>query len=991
MKKLTNIRWRSLIVLAALVVTLGYGGTRALAADAFKVSGTISNQNGSGVQNVAVTATTPGTATVVAGPVASGADGSYEFFVEQGTYDLHFLPPASSGLSELIQSNVVVDADRTVGVQLAPATEQHRFSGVLTDSHGNPLPGIQVRLNSSFVMAANANGEFSGTVAAGTYDVSIRKDSLDAPEYPYFWLPYGTVDLTSADVVRNFQLPPVLKLSVTTLNSDGVPVSNQAVSLQNDPLLESDGGRSNALGVAELRMIEGIAIPEGSVCTTFNPGNARVCNTEPISATQNTNITLQAPDLNLHTITGTVTDADGVGVAGLDVKFINGPNPGGGKTDASGNYTFTTIVGTYDVLVTKDDSGIAKKFPYFTLGMGQVDATTNVTKNIQLPAVRNLTVTFNQPDGTPVAAPIGYSVGDRFQPGNAAWQANSGSAGQAVLPVLDGLTLPAGAVCAYAYGDTICNTASIPVTQDVNLALVAPVTHTFSGKLLDANGVAMRNIRVELNGYGVVTSKTGDFSVTLKAGTYDLVFRNDTTQPGLPYFRLPFGTVDLTTADVTSNYNLPRLFSLGVTVKDKDGNPAVQSVSISTPAHFNGALTNSAGFVSLPVFEGKTIEAGELCTIFQNGSAICNATALPVTGNLTFLFQQSADPVKPPAPANVVGNLVNGQPIITWDAVTEADHYVIYRDGAVLGVVNATEYTDATAEPGEHVYYVVAVNSSGVSSDPSESVTVTVAAADTTPPTVGDFTLPAKSVDQSVQFNVPATDDGSGVAGGEFFYGTDPGVGNANSMTYANGNLTGTLGNTLPAGVYKVWARAQDNAGNWSEVKSADLVVTAPVSQARGQQISFRPTAGTDVLPNMGSATIFNSAQANFNVNYSGSGVASGSNFTFTYNTGGFWCSFLPFLGGCHTFTVTMTNVASFQLYGQNYSQARIVGTANVTIDGVTTSRPFAAEVVDGNRVNSSTQDSYELKIYEAGANPETATAEYHVTRTIGRGGVTIQ
>lgn len=996
MRAFINIGRRGILVFAAIMIAFGGTGLPALAADTFQVSGTITNQNGTGVQNVAVTATNPGTTTVVAGPVSSAANGAYQLSVAPGTYDLHYLPQSGSSLSELIQTNVEVTANRTVSVQLTPASEQHTFSGVLTDYHGNPASGIQVRLNGNTVMAADSAGHFSGTFVAAEYEVSIRKDSLDLPEYPYFWLPYGTVDLTNADVIHNYQLPPVFTLSVTALQYNGTPVANQIVRLETDPYNPTEVATAftNAQGVAQVPIIKDVAIPAGSVCTTFNPGNAKVCNTDPIAATGNANITLTAPDLNLRTVSGRVTDAQGNGVASLDVMLKNGPAEAWAKTNPEGNYTVTTIGGVYDMQLMKDDSGIALEFPYFTMATGQVDSSTaDITKNVQLPAVKNLTVTFTQPNGAPINAPVNYWVGDRFQPGHESWRVQTNSAGQAVLPVMEGITLPAGSICGFAFGDNYCHQSAVPVTQDVSVALAGPATRTFSGTLKDANGVAVKNTQVLIGGTGTTTTKTGFFSVTVKAGVHELKFRNDTTQAGLPFFTLPFGTVDLTENNVQANYNLPRLYNLAVTVKDVDGNPLSQHVDITSPENFNHRLTTN-GVANLPVFENTTIGTGELCTTFQvEWTTVCNATPIAITGDATFVFQQSPAPVKPDAPANLWGIVdVNGDPVLSWDVVTGAAHYIVYRDGEMLATVPDTsnEYHDLAAEPGEHTYYVVAVSPSGGVSDPSPSVTLNVANGDTTPPTVSSFTLPSKPANQTMSFTVGATDEGSGVAGGEFFYGADPGVGNGTTMTYANGNLNGMLTNTMPAGVYQVSVRAQDNAGNWSDTKSATIVVTASVNRAQGQT-SFKPSAGTDVLPNMSSATIFNNAQANLNVRQQNGGIASTSAFTFTYNTGSFLCTFFPGLSGCHTFTVNMANASTFQLYGTNYSKARIVGAAQVTVDGVTSVRPFVAEIVDGNRVNGSTQDSYELRMYPVGADVNSAAAEWHVTKTVSRSSMTIQ
>jgi hypothetical protein len=82
-----------------------------------------------------------------------------------------------------------------------------------------------------------------------------------------------------------------------------------------------------------------------------------------------------------------------------------------------------------------------------------------------------------------------------------------------------------------------------------------------------------------------------------------------------------------------------------------------------------------------------------------------------------------------------------------------------------------------------------------------------------------------------------AADDGpvgiaSGVVGGEYFVGADPGVGLGTVMAYVGGNLSLAAGDNtfvnLAAGVYQVGVRSVDAAGNWSVMSAGQLTVVLP-------------------------------------------------------------------------------------------------------------------------------------------------------------------
>jgi virginiamycin B lyase len=152
------------------------------------------------------------------------------------------------------------------------------------------------------------------------------------------------------------------------------------------------------------------------------------------------------------------------------------------------------------------------------------------------------------------------------------------------------------------------------------------------------------------------------------------------------------------------------------------------------------------------------------------------------------------------APTGLNGASPTNQPVIGWNSVTGADHYNVYRDSNSVGSSSTTSFTDSSATEGSHTYSVTAVDLLGSESPQSSPITILV---DKTAPTIGALSWSSnpKATTASTTLTASTSDSLSGVAGGEYFIGSDPGVGNGTAASYSGGNLSATIGASLNPGV----------------------------------------------------------------------------------------------------------------------------------------------------------------------------------------------
>ncbi len=174
-------------------------------------------------------------------------------------------------------------------------------------------------------------------------------------------------------------------------------------------------------------------------------------------------------------------------------------------------------------------------------------------------------------------------------------------------------------------------------------------------------------------------------------------------------------------------------------------------------------------------------------------------------------------------PTGLTAATPTNSPALTWNSVIGADHYLVYRDGTQIASIASTTYSDAAVTQGTHSYAVAAAANTTQTGLQSSAVSLVV---DKTAPTIsGPAINPTVMLfTHNTTVSATAADTLSGVARGEYYIDTDPGVGHGVSMTYASGKISKTATiSGLSNGNHRIYMRSLDNAGNWSTVVSVQF------------------------------------------------------------------------------------------------------------------------------------------------------------------------
>jgi virginiamycin B lyase len=189
-----------------------------------------------------------------------------------------------------------------------------------------------------------------------------------------------------------------------------------------------------------------------------------------------------------------------------------------------------------------------------------------------------------------------------------------------------------------------------------------------------------------------------------------------------------------------------------------------------------------------------------------------NLTEYPITGI-------------PSAPTGLHATSPATQASLAWTVSPDAASYNVYRNGTLIGNTSNTTYLDSPTS-GNYSYYVKAVGSGGLESDPSNTINVVVATA----PLV-TITNPTNNSTVSGTVSVTGTVYSASTYSRSFYIFNSSGQAVGSQYQFAVPNSTTTMSYTwdttqVPNGVYTLNLSARDSQGNKDANSTSVVKVT---------------------------------------------------------------------------------------------------------------------------------------------------------------------
>ncbi|WP_373280695.1 glycosyl hydrolase family 18 protein [Paenibacillus pini] len=384
-------------------------------------------------------------------------------------------------------------------------------------------------------------------------------------------------------------------------------------------------------------------------------------------------------------------------------------------------------------------------------------------------------------------------------------------------------------------GSTLVKSVNGATTTALVSGFTGNNTYTFTVKAKDPAG----NLSAASNAITVVTSPPivdnqppsvpGNLVSTAKTKTsvtlsWDASTDNDDVSVYDIYQNgaLVKSTANLT--DTVSSLTAGTTYTFYVKAKDLSGNASAASTSIT--------VTTQAD-PNYPVWQPSTAYAvgtyvtynGKLykCTYAHTSLVGWEPSASPTLWQLQAAPPQ--DTQAPTAPTNLaVSAQTANSATLTWTAASDnlgVTGYDVYQGNALVGNVTGTSYT-ATGLTGGAAYSftVKAKDAAGNVSAASNVANVTLAAADTTVPTIpGNVAVSAKTA-TTATLTWSASTDNVGVTGYDVYKG------NTLVTSVSGSTLTATVSGLTPSTAYTFTVKAKDAAGNVSAASNAATITT---------------------------------------------------------------------------------------------------------------------------------------------------------------------
>ena len=241
-------------------------------------------------------------------------------------------------------------------------------------------------------------------------------------------------------------------------------------------------------------------------------------------------------------------------------------------------------------------------------------------------------------------------------------------------------------------------------------------------------------------------------------------------------------------------------------------------------------------------------------TVLAAGPVTSAVTATPNPNNGTLALNSTSQVVRVKATITSTGSTVSAaEGFIDSNPATSVRGFALVASDGAWNAATESAYADipltniVALPDGNHLIYVRGKDAVG---NWGAAVPVTLLM-DRTAPTLASATLTPSTVAYgavSTLLTLAATDAGSGVAGGQYWFdGTTTPPAGAIAFTGTSPTINTSA---LSGGVHSVRVRVQDAAGNWSTVATATLTVVQAVndSQAITANTSASQTVNTATL-----------------------------------------------------------------------------------------------------------------------------------------------
>ena len=657
------------------------------------------------------------------------------------------------------------------------ATSLGSLAGQVVDSSGFPVTNATVIANGQSFTTANDGLFRIANLPAGTYTLTSSATGFSN-------LNMQAAVVAGSDTMLSVRMGVAVGQFTGTVTSSGVPFAGAVVEAISGSLIVGTG-------VTDANGTYSVYLPAGTYSLTVsaagNLNNTVTGQTLSNGQVKTVNLTIS----HAGNITGVVKDSNGTPLANVHVDISSASFIAGATTDGSGNFsTIGLPTGTYSAIAS---------YP----GLGTVNLA-NISVNPNLSTA--VTLQFSAASSTLTAGLVGYWNFDEGSGTLAHDTSGSGYNGN-----ITGATWTTGKVNG---GLSFNGSANSVVTPPVSLGTTFSISAWVNPAALGGY------LRIAETQYG-----PGFFLGTNAAGSkYKFIVNNGTGATGscgLVFGCAEGGTVTSGWHLVTATYDgaLARLYV-----------DAVQVITETFTAPLN---TNLPLYIGLSYTGGNAWNGG-IDEVRLYNRAI---TSTDVSGIFAYTGGP-ADTTPPSTPTGVSATAASSSQInVIWAASTDnvgVTGYRVFRNGTQVGTPATLSFSDTGLTAAtSYSYTVAAVDAAGNVSTPSTAASATtLAASDTTPPTVS-ITAPTAGATVSGTITVTATAaDNVGVADVQFqLDGVNLGA-DLTAAPYSISWDTTAAGN----GTHNLTAIARDAAHN----TTTSSIIQVTVNNAAGSV----PTAG---------------------------------------------------------------------------------------------------------------------------------------------------